>query len=74
MCRIPGLVMRYIGLVLLAVRLYTLFCLLGGYACGLGIFLSGTDKSVVSSMITRVVIVSFMMLIELRVKHLFWLA
>lgn len=36
MYRIPGLVMRYIGLGLLAVILYTLFCLLGGYACGLG--------------------------------------
>ena len=38
MYRIIGLVMRCIGLVLGFVILYTLICLLGGYACGLGIF------------------------------------
>ena len=36
--RIVILVIRYIGLVLGFVILYTLICLLGGYACGLGIF------------------------------------
>lgn len=36
--RIVILVIEYIGLGLLAVILYTLFCLLGGSACRLGIF------------------------------------
>ena len=36
--RIPGLVMRCIGLGLGFVIRGILICLLGGYACGLGIF------------------------------------